>query len=64
VKPATNTASRTIDKARWTTWVPFLLAECSDCSALVMDKPEARANHEAWHDGTPGRRPLPSAWSK
>ena len=37
------------DLAPWTGWVPFILVECAECSALVMDKPEARANHEAWH---------------
>lgn len=37
----------------WTPWmltkVPITLSQCNDCSALVVDHAEARANHEAWH---------------
>jgi len=33
----------------WTPWIPFVMVECGECSALVIDKPEARTNHETWH---------------
>jgi hypothetical protein len=41
---------------RWTAWLPFVMVECSRCSALIRDDPDARANHEGWHLA----RPLPS----
>jgi hypothetical protein len=34
---------------RWNLWAPLVLAECKECSALVMNKSDARANHEAFH---------------
>jgi hypothetical protein len=30
-------------------WILAHLAECSKCSALVPDHPEAKLNHERWH---------------
>jgi hypothetical protein len=36
---------------KWGGVIPFHLAECLECSALIMDHPQSRANHEAWHDG-------------
>jgi hypothetical protein len=39
------------------TWIPFVLIECSDCSALLRDDSAARANHERWH----AMFPLPKA---
>jgi hypothetical protein len=45
----TGAVAADVTEFPWTPWVTLVLVECGKCSALVMDKPEARANHEAWH---------------
>jgi hypothetical protein len=34
----------------YTVHIPFSLAECNKCSALVPGHPDAIANHTGWHE--------------